>query len=53
MPVLNHIFMANPTQTKRGLVLQGGVVLGAYEAGVISKLCSELYDKTEDREEHL
>ncbi len=42
--------MANPAQTKRALVLQGGVALGAYEAGVISKLCGELHDKTKDRE---
>lgn len=42
--------MANRAQTKRALVLQGGVALGAYEAGVISQLCDELYDKTKDRE---
>lgn len=42
--------MANTAETKRALVLQGGVALGAYDAGVISKLCGELYDKTKDRQ---
>ncbi|MDQ4066605.1 MAG: patatin-like phospholipase family protein, partial [Thermoproteota archaeon] len=42
--------MRNQAHTKRALVLQGGVALGAYEAGVISKLCVELEGKTKDNE---
>lgn len=35
---------------KRALVLQGGVALGAYEAGVVKALCDELSIKAKDDE---
>jgi NTE family protein len=42
--------MAAENRPRRALVLQGGVALGAYEAGVISALCKEIGARIRDDE---